>query len=626
MRNLKFQFGAGRAKGGTKNRNLHLLVLLSLLLCGQMLHAQLSVSFSLDEPSCFGLPDGNITATASGGVAPYNFTWSNGTMGAVLSGVPAGNYSVTVTDNNGAVTTQNVVLTQPTLVTATLVADQCNNPITITAVGNGGVPPYMYNWTNGEETATISVNPGTYCVTLTDMNYCGTVECITVNNVPLNVAVATQGLTCPGANDGVLTANVTGGTPPFSYLWSTGATSQSIGNLAPGAYGVTVTDANGCSNNAIGVVSDQAPIVINTNSTNPTCTNDTNGNASASASGGTPPYTYQWSNGQSGSFITNLGPGTYTVTVTDANGCIMQASVSLSPVSNLVVGATATPETCVDFNNGTATAIAASGVQPYTYQWSNGATTASLNNLAPGTYTVTVTDAVFCTGFATVTVEAAPDFNISLTNTNVTTCGANNGTATVTITAGVGPFTYLWNTGSTSPQLTGLPGGVYMVTVTDGNGCQIFGQTNVIEPPAVNVELTATSLVCQGDDNGSVNISLTGGTPPFQYNWSNGASTPFLMNVGAGTYSLTVVDAFGCSDVDQVTINEAPAVNVSVAGTTIVCGSGNLGSATALVSGGTAPFQYQWSNGATTSSVNNLPEGTFSVSVIDANGCMAVGM
>ena len=626
MRNFNLHFGAGRWKNGIKSHSVQLLVLIFTFFCGISMNAQINVSFTVDEPSCFGLPDGSVIATASGGLAPYSYMWSNGTTGSLNDGITAGNYSVTVTDNNGGTTVQSVNVGQPTLVTATLVADECSNPITITAIGGGGNPPYMYNWTNGEDTQTITVNPGTYCVTLTDMNYCGTVECITVNYVPLDVSVVTQGLTCPDANDGVLTAVVSGGTAPFGFQWSNGATTQTISNLSPGTYTVTVTDANGCDDTAVGIVSNIAPINIFTSSTNPTCIGDTNGNASASATGGTPPYSFAWSNGQFGSFIANLSAGTYVVTVTDANGCDEIASVTLNPVSNLVVGATSTPETCDDFNNGTATAIAASGVLPYSYLWSNGATTSNISNLAPGAYTVTVTDAVFCTGTATVVIQAAPDFNITLSNSSVSTCGANNGTATVTVTAGVGPFTYSWNTGASTQQITGLPGGTYSVTVTDANGCQLFGQTDVFEPPVVNVDLTATPLVCAGQNDGSVSITLTGGTAPFQYFWNTGANTPFLMNVGAGTYALTVVDAFGCTDVDQITINEAPALTLSIAGTQIVCGTGNTGSATVFVNGGTSPFQYFWNTGANTPTVNNLTEGTYSVMVVDANGCMSNAM
>ena len=623
MRNFNLHFEAGRWKSGIKSHSTQLLVLVFVLCYGVSINAQINVSFSVDEPSCFGLPDGSVIAVASGGIAPYSYMWSNGTMGPINDGVTAGNYAVTVTDNNGNLIVQSVDVGQPSLVTATLVADECSSPITITAIGGGGDPPYMYNWTNGEDTQSIIVNPGTYCVTLTDMNYCGTVECITVNYVPLDVSVVTQNLTCPDADDGSLTALVSGGVAPFDFEWSNGATTATITNLSPGTYTLTLTDANGCSDTAVGIVSNIPTISIFTSSTNPNCIGDSNGNASVSGTGGTPPYSYAWSNGQFGNFIANLSAGTYIVTLTDANGCDEIASVSLSPLSNLVVGTSSTPETCNDFNNGTATAIAASGVLPYTYLWSNGATTPNISNLAPGAYTVTVTDAIFCTETSTVLIQAAPDFNIALSNSSVSTCAANNGTAMVSVTAGVGPFTYSWNTGATTSQITGLPGGTYFVTVTDANGCQLFGQTDVFEPPLVDVTLTATSLVCAGQNDGSVAISLSGGTAPFQYFWNTGANTPFLMNVGAGTYSLTVVDAFGCTDMDQVTINEAPALTLSIAGTQVVCGAGNTGSATVFVNGGMAPFQYFWNTGATTPTISNLPEGTYSVMVLDANGCMS---
>lgn len=601
-------------------------LLVTALICLSLptMSAQINVFFNPVQPSCFGLPNGSITAVPVGGTGPYTYLWSTGQTTPTISGLTAGTYSVTVT---GVIGTGNgsVTLTQPPLLTVDLQATTCNIPFTVTATGGGGVPPYSYNWSTGANGPVISVPPGTYCVTVTDQNNCGAVDCITINLTPLTVNVTATGVTCPNGSNGSVQANPAGGTPPYTYLWSNGATTQTQNNLPPGSYTVTLTDQNGCTAVATGIVGNKPPIVINVNATHPTCTGFTNGSIGVTASGGTPPFTYLWSTGQTGPFISNLGPGTYSVTVNDALGCPKTQSVTLITQSNLVVGALGTPETCPGFNNGFATANPSGGVQPYTYLWNTGGTTQVLTNRPPGTYTVTVTDAVGCTGTATAVVAAAQPFQINVTGTNMTTCGVSNGTATANIVTGTGPFTYLWSNGGTTSTVTGLAPGTYSVTVTSGNGCLATGSVTLTAPPNVSVNIMAPNLVCQGGTNGFAMAVVTGGTGPFNFLWNTLSTAQTLQNIGPGTYSVTVTDANGCTATATRTIQAAPAISVILSGTTVVCGEGNTGSATATVVGGTPSFTYLWSNGATTQSISGLVEGTYSVTVTDANQCTATG-
>ncbi len=604
---------------------------LFFLLCGFMLftqiaNAQFSVSFDITEPTCNGLPNASVTAITSGGTGPFSFVWSTGAMGATLSGVPAGSYSVTVTDATSFTVTETVLINQPPLVTVTFFPDVCDFPFSVTAAGNGGVPPYHYNWTTGATTATISNLPaGTYCVTVTDQHYCGAVGCVTLEGVPLEVSLNVNDLTCPDSDDGSIVATPTGGTAPYTYLWSNGATTQMINNLSPGFYSVTVTDVNGCTDSASGTVDGPNPININPNASSPTCIGDNNGSISVMVTGGTSPYSYLWNTGQTTPFINNLTAGTYTVTVTDANNCQEVLSIPLQTLSNLMTGAMGTPETCPDANDGFLTGTPNSGVTPYTYQWSNGATTQVVTNVTPGTYTLTVTDAVGCTATATAVVEAAPDFEVTVTGTNITTCGVTDGTATATVTSGTPPYSYQWDNGATTQTITGLGAGEYNVTVTNSEECMATGFIIIVAPPEVSVDITATDLVCEGESDGVAAAVVSGGTAPFAFMWSTGATTASIDNLSAGTYSVTVMDVNGCMDVASATINEAPGLTVSVVGTPVVCGEGSTGSATALVDGGTGPFSYLWSNGATTSTINGLTTGTYDVTVTDANLCTATG-
>jgi len=605
-------------------RRATLLVSALILLSLPMASGQINVFFNPVHPSCFGLPNGSITAIPVGGTGPYTYLWSNGQTTQTISGLIAGTYSVTVTGVIG-VGNGSTTLVQPPLLTIDLQATNCSIPFTVTATGGGGSPPYNYNWSTGANGPVISVPPGTYCVTVTDQNNCGAVDCITLNFTPLTVNVTATGVTCPNGSNGSVQANPAGGAPPYSYLWSNGATTQTQTNLPPGSYTVTLTDQNGCTAVATGVVANKPPININVNTNHPTCAGFTNGSISVTASGGTPPFTYLWSTGQITPFINNLGPGTYSVTVNDALGCPKTQSVTLVTQSNLVVGAVGTPLTCPGINNGFATANPSGGVQPYTYLWNTGATTQVLTNRPPGTYIVTVTDAVGCTGTATAVVADAPPYQINVTGTNMTTCGVSNGTATANIITGTGPFSYLWSNGGTTSTITGLAPGTYSVTVTTGNGCIATGSVTLTAPPNVFVNIMAPNLVCLGGTNGFAMAVITGGTGPFNFLWSTGATSQTIQNIGPGTYTVTVTDANGCTATATRTIQAAPAINVIVSGTTVVCGEGNTGSATATVVGGTGPFSYLWSNGASTQSISGLPEGTYVVTVTDANQCTATG-
>jgi hypothetical protein len=258
------------------------------------LNAQLQATFAVTEPICFGLPNGSITATASGGVPNYAYFWSNGQTGPTAAGLVAGTYSVTIADASGQNIIRSVLVNQPALVTVVLTPDElCNAPFNITATPGGGISPYNYNWSTGAMTPTIiNVPAGQYCVTVTDSNLCGAVECITVSANPAGVSVQANNVTCPGGTNGSVTATPIGGLPPYSYSWSNGGTGQVISGLSGGTYTVTLTDANGCTAVASGFVNQPPPIVINLTPTSPTCPGDTNGSITSNISGGTPPYTW----------------------------------------------------------------------------------------------------------------------------------------------------------------------------------------------------------------------------------------------------------------------------------------------------------------------------------------------
>ena len=588
--------------------------------CTTASEGPLTVVIQGTDPACGGFPNGSAVAIASGGTAPYTYLWSTGATTVALDFIPAGEYTVTVTDVFSATATASVTLLEPPVFLAPITNIVCGASGSLTVSPSGGVPPYTINWSNGATTPTASnLSPGSYCVTVVDVNYCGIISCASVG-MPPGVTVVTTGAGCNGGSFGSAKAFPSGGTPPYTFLWNTGQTTQIIQNLPAGTYTVTVTDNNGCTGTASGVVEGQADgFTVSLSATEPGCASN-NGTITAIPTGGNPPLVYNWSNGGSGQTITNLGPGNYSVTVTDATGCTATASTFLNAPQNLVVMAWATNETCYNANDGMASASASGGLPPFTFAWSNGATGQSIFNLSPGTYMVTATSSEGCTGTATATVAGAPFFTLSFMTYDVTVCGGNDGKATVFRNGGTPPFSYLWSTGSTSPTIANLIAGTYSVTVTDANGCEAIGSAIVGGPADLSVSIDGTSVICEDGSSGMATAIVTGGTPPFNYLWNTGATTAAISGLPPGTYSVTVSDAAGCDGTASIGITgDFFIIDFSVEN--ILCYGESSGTIVAAGWGGVPPYTYLWNTGSTNPEISNVPAGIYSVTVTDALGC-----
>ncbi|MBK9017083.1 MAG: T9SS type A sorting domain-containing protein [Saprospiraceae bacterium] len=583
--------------------------------------AQLNVTLQSVNPLCGGFSSGSITASASGGPAPYSYLWSNGMNTNPINFLPVGTYTVTVTAANGTTGTATATLTAPPPLVVVLTVNTCAVPGSITANVTGGVPPYMYMWSNGGSTPTINnLPPGEYCITVMDANNCGYVTCEWVGT-PITVLVTTTSHICGGTAGGTATAVVSGGAGPFDYDWSNGETTETIDTLAPGTYTVTVTATNGCTATAAGTVSlANGNFAVNISVSQPTCFGSNTGFATAQPVGGMAPFTYAWSNGGTSQTIQNLAAGTYTVTVTDAFGCTATKNTTLIYQSNIQLTLTPTNPNCASNSNGSITSNVSGGIAPYSYAWSNGANTPNLQNLPAGNYSLTVTDALGCTKSASTTLTAPPAFTVTTTVTNATFCGATNGSVTATPT-GAGPFTYAWSNGGTTQTLNNLGAGTYTVTVTNAASCTATAAATVTQPMTLDVSITGTNIVCGSDNNGTLTANVTYGTAPYTFAWSNGGNTQTITGLAAGTYTVTVTSSQGCIGTATKTITGSPTINLNLAVQHVACNGASTGSIASTVSGGTAPFTYLWSNGATTSSISNLPAGTYSLIVTDNLGC-----
>lgn len=440
-------------------------------------------------------------------------------------------------------------------------------------------------------------------------------------NTKLNCTLLASGSgnnpTC-GQSNGQVTTNVTGASVSPTFIWSNGATSANLSNVAPGTYTVTVS-AGGCTDTAVVVLQNSGTVPgASIASTNASC-GQTNGTATVTATGGSGSYTYLWSNGGTTNQISNLSAGQYTVTVTSAP-CTATASVFVSSTGGPTTSTNGSNVSCNGGSNGSASVTASGGTAPYTYSWSNGGTSANLNNISAGTYTVTVADASACLSTASFTVSQPAAITTSINNTDISCHNGSNGSATVIAGGGTGSLSYSWSNGGTGSSVSNLAAGTATVTVTDANQCTATASVTLANPAALTLTVAPTAVSCNGGANGLAAATAGGGTGSLTYAWSNNGTTASVNNLSAGSYTVTVTDAKGCTITASTTITQ-PAALVATAECEPTIIDQNNGSASVTASGGTGTYTYAWSSGSTSATATNLAAATYTVTVTDANQC-----
>ena len=426
-------------------------------------------------------------------------------------------------------------------------------------------------------------------------------------------ATTTSTSTICTSPSGIASVSATGAT---TYHWSNNASTATINNVAAGTYTVTVSDANGCSaSSSVVVSSTNYPVNPSATSTNAICT--ANGTATGNAVAGSAPYTYLWSNNGNTQTITGLGANTYTVTITDNLGCTGTASTTVSSSTTNISSTIMATSTQCGSNTGSATVTPTNGTASYTYHWNNNQSTAGITGLGAGGYQVTITDANGCTGTASTSVNTPNGPSATQTSASVYCHGMSNGSVDVTTTGGTGNISYIWNSGATTEDLSGVAAGTYTLTITDANNCSFTITSTVTEPAVLQATGVATNITCFGAGNGGVDLSVTGGTPNYLYNWGGAGSTQDLSNLAAGNYTVTVQDNRDCTASATFSITEPAQLTVTSTTVNVLCHGGNNGSITITPAGGTAPYTPNWSSGNGTS----LVAGTYTVTVTDDNSC-----
>lgn len=590
---------------------------------------------------------GGIWSGGSGTFAPNNTTLANITYSPSAAELTAGFVKlVLTTTGNGScpfatdtvrINYQNFTGTPAPTATNVSCFGSTNGNVAINVTG--GAAPHTFTWSTvpAQTTATVNNLPiGTYTVTIRDGIGCTTNTQVTISQPPLlGISSTINNNPCFGSSAGSLTVTPSGGNPPYTYSWSPGGqTTSTVTGLVAGTYTILVTDSRGCINTSTYIVNEPTPVTANITTTMTSCFGGSDGRASATASGGTAPYTYSWSPGGSTSpSVTNFQAGTYTLTVRDFRNCVFTTTTQINQPTQLTSTVTSTNKTCSYLNNGTATISASGGTAGYTYQWQpNGATTQTLNGLAAGVYNYTVTDLRNCINIGAVSISGPPVLNTNFTNINNVTCfGASNASVSASPSGGTPNYTYTWSPGgSNNATLSNIPIGTYTVTVADNNLCTATNTITVTQPTSITVTSTVTSLSCFGNSNGTISITPSGGTPGYNYFWYiAGQTTSSVSGLSAGTYSVDVRDNNNCTQNFNFTINQPSEIIPVTSYTPSTCGNSN-GISEAIVSGGTAPYTYQWlPNGGTnsiTSGTPGIPAGIYSVVVTDANGCTGTGV
>lgn len=677
-----------------------------------------------------GGTDGGATASATGGTAPFTYSWSNSATTASITGVAAGTYTVTITDNNGCSDFETATITQPTVILVSTIVDSsvsCNGFFDggASVSASGGTMPYTYAWSNSATTASITgVGTGIYTVTVTDNSGSTATSSTTITEPALLVAsvVIDSNVSTNGGLDGGATASAVGGTMPYTYTWSNSATTASITGVGAGTYTVTITDNNGCIDTETAMITQPTLMTVTATTSNVSCNGGADGTIDLTVVNGTPPYTYLWSNSDTTEDLSGLAAGTYNVTVTDASMAMdISVYVISEPLPIAIVVTVDSNVSCNSFANGGLSATATGGTGILNYAWSAGNASLagqSFESTAADNWNFIMNPATYNTEGDSI-VSGSDDVwavieeftgNIDTASNGLYFWGAqdlengngggafyhtltfdpidvsmengvklafdyytegydgsdsiayevvfDNGTSWDTSGIALNKSTLAWTTveinvpdtanfvrlrlqakqngGSdysafdnirlftSSNSVTGLTAGNYDVIVTDALGCTVTSSATITEPTVLSASFVTSDASAVGAADGAIDLSVSGGTMPYSYVWSNSATTEDLTAVSAGTYSVTITDANGCAFVDSATVNDPAAVLLTISGTDILCNGGNDGSATVTASGGTAPFTYLWSDMQVSDTAIALTAGKYFVTVTDNVGATAI--
>ncbi|MCB0653060.1 MAG: hypothetical protein KDC85_17425, partial [Saprospiraceae bacterium] len=638
-----------------------------------------NVSIVLAQPvDCFGESSAALDVTVTNGVPSFNFDWNVGSLDGTEdpSNLAAGIYNLTVTDGNACIGTAGITITEPNELSVS-----CNELAPVSVPGGndgqgtvnitGGTLPYLIEWTGpvaGNQTSNAegqsiinNLEAGNYSITITDDNDCTTTCNFTINEPGCDLSLDIMGINplCAGDTTGIIDLTIIGGTSPYDINWSVDSLDglEDLVNLLAGNYSVTVTDGNGCTANTSVVISAPAALMMSCSQQSPvSAPGGSDGVASIDFSGGTAGYTIEWTGPVSGNQpetmagsiqINGLPTGDYSITLTDANGCATSCDFSISEIScDLSLDIMGIDPLCAGDTTGIVDLTIIGGTSPYDINWSVDSLDGleDLVNLLAGNYSVTVTDGNGCTADTSITISAPEALGLSCSQQNpVTAPGGTDGVASIEYSGGTSGYTLAWSGPVSGSQneamagivtLNGLPAGNYAITLTDANGCSATCDFTIIETNCdLALDIMGINPLCAGDTTGVVDLTIIGGTSPYDINWSVDSLDGLedLVNLLAGNYSVTVTDGNGCTADTSIVISAPEVLMISCSVQTPVSATGaSDGVAMVDFSGGTEGYTLEWSGPVSGSQnetmagsiqISGLSSGDYSITLTDANGC-----
>lgn len=606
----------------------------------------------VSEINCFGEENGALNVTTGGGKSPYSYQWSNGQTEVNIANLAAGNYTVTVTDALGTKKAVSYSLKAP----QSLVANaQLDNPATTgesngvaTVSVSGGAEPYTYSWDTGEKFATArQLAPGTHGVTVTDENGCTASAKVEVNEniqaITAKASIVSQ-INCNKEETAEVSIEIRGGKGPYQIKWINQDLASKMGTptvdeltkyttkvegIGVGSYQAQVVDALNNSSRITFNVQEPSPIIAKISDIKPASTDNSDGNATASAYGGTGDITFEWDNGENTATATQLAPGKHMVTATDQNGCQTTQEVDITE-NILALNASLKLDKAIDCNGNKNAAISLSidgGKKPYNISWSDANLSGEqLNGLGAGEYTVTIRDAVNNETITKINIPDPSPITFKFISNKPASTDKSNGSAIINGSGGTGSLTYAWDNGENGRSAKSLAPGEHNVTITDENNCATTATTEITENilPLRGTLSIVKPISCYGQEDAEVEITLSGGKKPYTVNWNTpGKEGLKITQLSPGTYAATVTDVTGQSFNKEVTIDSVSELKIiAAAGSPTKSETIANGKASVRVFGGTYPYFYNWDNGEQKNIATKLGYGKHTIEVKDKNGCV----
>lgn len=589
----------------------------------------IEIEGDISETPCLIDSDGSIDISMNSSNEPFDFEWSNGSMTEDLVDVLSGTYTVTVTDGNGCFGTETFILEEPPSIAAELSGD-CVSGVTISTID---IPGYSYQWyvdgnpisdENSTSYLIPSGIPGEYQIIASMGNSC-------IASVPIYVYVDVDVLQvngevldalCHDSTDGSIDLEISNANTPVTYSWSNGKEVEDLSNLGSGTYSVTVIDENGCYGEMEFTIESPPPMTITSDYRDTICANGFAESISLAISGGTAPYTNYWSTGSNQDTLFNISAGTYSVEVLDSLGCTVTDTFIIGLFPLIALEFETTPTDCGGEDNGAIDLTISNGSSSFEILWSNDSISEDVDNLNAGLYFVTVTDSFGCSVIDSIMVNEITGLDVIETINDITCAGEANGSINLEVSGGELPYDILWSNGVEVGNIVNLSSGFYEVTIIDGAGCSWIESFDILVESEIYIDAIVEDNTCYEEEQGSIELTVQNASTIYSINWSDGSTDEDRYNLTVGEYNYSLVDSFGCVYLDSFIILEGEEITYQ----SILSEPGCNGAADGLISispvTGAFPFTYEWSNGDTLNQINELPSGTYFLTISDDNDCV----